>query len=200
MTSVVHLNVMAPFHSPPKLIFVILSLLVSLVGAGLEPLTLGLWGYRSTTVLLPQATMYNSHHCSAWNRCLGVWLAGWWHLPKLLWHLPIQWHHQTLFEGFCSARWTQCYIAFYVRNLRMFVIRQSVPGKHYQPSLMFVGKAKSLYNFCFYSQNNLIFGGAPEMRLTHVASQSQTSIIESQYSQRFWDEMSPFQYRLYHFQ
>jgi hypothetical protein len=39
----------------------------------------------------------------------------------------------------------QCYKTFYVRNLRMFVII-FVPGKPFQPSLMFVGngKAKSL--------------------------------------------------------
>ncbi len=79
-------------------------------------------------------------------------------------------------------------MSFYVRNLRMFVISQSVPGKHYQLSLMFVGKAKSL-----------IFGGAPKMCLTHVASQSQTGMIESQDSQRVRDEMSLFQYCLYHF-
>ncbi len=41
--------------------------------------------------------------------------------------------------------WAQCYKTFFVRNLRIFVISQSVcTWQAFQPSLMFVGEARSL--------------------------------------------------------
>jgi hypothetical protein len=49
---------------------------------------------------------------------------------------------KKIFE--CSA-WVQCYKPFYVCKLRMFVkAGVFVPGKPFQPSLMFVDKASSL--------------------------------------------------------
>jgi hypothetical protein len=38
---------------------------------------------------------------------------------------------------------TQCYKTFYVRNFRIFVIGYNVLGRPFQPSLMFMGKAKA---------------------------------------------------------
>ncbi len=44
--------------------------------------------------------------------------------------------------GVGSDSWSQCYKTFYGRNLRFFIIiRVSVPGKPFQPSLMFACKA-----------------------------------------------------------
>ncbi len=44
-----------------------------------------------------------------------------------------------------SVTWGQTYKTFYGRNLQNSVkARVLVPGKPFQPSLMFVGKAKSL--------------------------------------------------------
>jgi hypothetical protein len=41
--------------------------------------------------------------------------------------------------------WGKCYQTFLVRNLLIFVISQSVfPGKPFLPSLLFVGKVRSL--------------------------------------------------------
>jgi hypothetical protein len=38
----------------------------------------------------------------------------------------------------------QCYKAFYSHKLRLFIMRVFVPGKPFQPSIMFAGKARSL--------------------------------------------------------
>jgi hypothetical protein len=40
--------------------------------------------------------------------------------------------------------WAQCFSKIYIRNLRIFILSYFIPEKPFQPSLMFVGKARSL--------------------------------------------------------
>jgi hypothetical protein len=54
-------------------------------------------------------------------------------------------HNDTQLKGLSATFRAKCYKTFYVRNLRMFVLaRLFVPGSTFQPSLIFVHKARSL--------------------------------------------------------
>ncbi len=61
-------------------------------------------------------------------------------------HQLITQNHKLAHEKFYDiGTWSPCYITFFFHNLRIFVINQSfVPVKLLQPSLMIVGKTRSL--------------------------------------------------------
>ncbi len=63
--------------------------------------------------------------------------------PRLL-HLGFYYSNKKFYmtgrDNFITVTRAGCYKTFYVRNLRMFVIST---GKHFQPSLMFLGKPRT---------------------------------------------------------
>ncbi len=72
---------------------------------------------------------------------------------------------EVLINKFCSiGPWAKCYTTFYIWNLRVLMLCSSfVPGKPFQPSLIFEGKARAYQNEAPFKCSTL--GQAP--CLTH---------------------------------